>query len=198
MANRLLYLLRHGEAAEDDSLTDRGRSQAELTAARLAGVPFAAVHHSTSPRAAATVKVLAEQLQAAPHHPSDLLRECIPSVPGPELLTPAQAGFFAGLTPQVLAEEGPTQAAAALARYAGAAGPDRRELVVTHGNLIRHFVAVAMGAPEHAWLNLADYNCGLTVLLYRPGRPAVVVAYNDVGHLPPELRGTEFPAELRV
>ncbi|MBP2475752.1 putative phosphoglycerate mutase [Crossiella equi] len=198
MANRLLYLVRHGEAGEDDSLTGRGRTQARLTAARLAGVPFAAVHHSTAPRAAETVKILLESLRGAPVYPSDLLRECIPSVPGPAVLTEAQQAFFAGLPPQVLADEGPAQAAEALRRYGGPSEDDRRELVVTHGNLIRAFTADAMGAPSHAWLNLADYNCGLTVLLYRPDRPAVVVSYNDVGHLPPELRGTEFPDELRV
>ncbi|MCK2236463.1 MULTISPECIES: histidine phosphatase family protein [unclassified Crossiella] len=198
MANRLLYLLRHGEAAEDDSLTERGREQARRTADRLAGVSFAAVHHSTTTRATETVKALAEALQGVPHYPSDLLRECVPSIPDHRFLTPAQVEFFTGLSPQVLADEGPGQAAAALARYAGTAEEDRRELVVTHGNLIRHFVAAALGAPSHAWLNLADYNCGLSVILYRPARPSVVVVYNDVGHLPPELRGTEFPAELRM
>jgi broad specificity phosphatase PhoE len=58
MANRLLYLARHGESEtapaanpEDGDLTETGRQQAELLGKRLQGIPFAAIHHSPWARA---------------------------------------------------------------------------------------------------------------------------------------------------
>jgi phosphohistidine phosphatase SixA len=63
MANRLLYLARHGEAEtapaanpEDGDLTEIGRQQAKLLGKRLRGVPFAAIHHSPWTRAVQTHK----------------------------------------------------------------------------------------------------------------------------------------------
>ncbi|MBA2555002.1 MAG: hypothetical protein H0V10_15195 [Geodermatophilaceae bacterium] len=71
-------------------------------------------------------------------------------------------------------------------------------LLISHGNLINWFVTRALGAPPGSWMTLLDYHCGLSVLLLRSDRPAVLVAYNDVGHLPPDLRGVDLPAELRA
>ncbi|MCP2332910.1 histidine phosphatase family protein [Actinoalloteichus caeruleus] len=200
MANRLLYLVRHGES-RDDELTPVGWQQAELLGARLRDVPFHAIHHSTATRAVQTLDALTKYLPDAPVYPSDLLREFIPSIPDPEELTPAQAEFFESFPQEVLDREGPAQATAALARYGGIprrAKDDIRELVVSHGNVIRWFTSEALGAAESTWLNMIDYNCSLTVLLYRSGRAPAVVTYNDVGHLPPQLRGTEYPQEWRI
>ena len=53
MANRLLYLARHGESEatqasnpEEGKLTPIGRQQSELLGKRLRGIEFAAIHHS--------------------------------------------------------------------------------------------------------------------------------------------------------
>jgi hypothetical protein len=34
--------------------------------------------------------------------------------------------------------------------------------------------------------------------LARHGRPGSLVSYNDMGHLPPPLRWTGFPADLQI
>lgn len=196
VTNRLLYLVRHGEAGPDGELTAAGAEQARLTGRRLRDVPFAAVHHSPLPRAARTAQLLAESLPGVPLHPSDLLRECVPAIPERADRTPEQAAFLDGLPAAALAG-GPTQAAAAIERFAGPTGLGRHELVVSHGNLINWFVCHVLGAPAGAWLRMLDYHCAITVLMYFPDR-AKLVAYNEMGHLPATLRGTDYPDEARV
>jgi hypothetical protein len=101
MANRLLYLARHGEyeaaqaaEPEDGELTEIGRQQSKLLGNRLRGIPFSAVHHSPWTRAVQTAELVAEHLPGVPLRPSDLLQECIPAVPDRHRLTPSQAEFL--------------------------------------------------------------------------------------------------------
>jgi len=63
-------------------------------------------------------------------------------------------------------------AAAAIERHAVTADEDRHELIVTHNFLIGWFVRHALAAPDWRWLGLNQGNCALTVILYRPDRPA--------------------------
>ena len=107
----------------------------------------------------------------------------------------AHLEFLAAFPAEALAE-GPARAAAALERFAQPSDEDCRELLITHNFVIGWFVARAMGV--RTWLGINQYHCGLTVIAYRPDRPPALVCHNDVGHLPPSLRGTEFPDALRV
>jgi len=198
---RLLYLVRHGQYADDGTgqddgpLTDVGVRQSTSVGERLAGVPFAAVFHSPTRRATQTTEIIAAGLPGVPVHGSELLRDFLPTGPDPSTMSAPELAFLAQATPEELAE-GPVRAAAALDRFAGPADDDVRELVVTHNWVISWFVAAATGA--RSWLSFAQYHCGITVIAYRPDRPASLVSFNDVGHLPPALRGTEFPDALRV
>jgi serine/threonine-protein phosphatase PGAM5 len=203
MATRLLYLARHGESeaaqaanTEDGELTEIGRQQSKLLGKRLRGLTFAAIHHSPWTRAVQTAEIVAEHLPGVPLHPSDLLQECIPAVPDRQRLTPSQAEFFDHL-PKHWVAAGPAQAAAAIQAYAGPVTEDRRELIISHGNLINWFVAQALDAPDQAWLRMLDYSCALTVIMYFPDRTRLV-SYNDMGHLPPSMRGTDYPLEARI
>jgi serine/threonine-protein phosphatase PGAM5 len=202
MANRLLYLARHGEyeatqaEPEDGELTEIGRQQSELLGKRLLGIAFAAIHHSPWRRAVQTAEIVAEHLPGVPLHPSELLQECIPAVPDRQWLTPSQAEFFEHLSKDQVAA-GPAQAAAAIQAYAGPVTEDRCELIISHGNLVNWFVAQALEAPDHAWLRMLDYNCALTVIMYFPDRTKLI-SYNDMGHLPPSMRGTDYPMEARI
>lgn len=194
----MLYLLRHGDyaaapGADDGPLTPDGRAQVDHVAGRLAGTPFTAVHHSPAIRATETARIVAAALPGVPVRPDDLLADAIPSIPD----LPSHAEFFAGLTDAERAE-GPPRAAAALGRFGQPADVDCRELLVTHNFLIGWFVRDALDAPDWRWVGLNQYQCGLSVILYRTGRPAALVSYNDVGHLPPELRGAEHLPGARV
>jgi serine/threonine-protein phosphatase PGAM5 len=194
LANRILYLVRHGEPApEGEPLTEVGERQARLVAERLRGVPFAAIHHSPVARAAQTAELIAAAFPGVPRHPSELLRECVPAVPE---RAPQYAAYFDSIPAEQLAA-GPTQAAAAIERFAGPTGAGRHELIVSHGNLINWFVCHALQAPPQAWLSMLDYHCAITVIMYFPDR-VKLVSYNDMGHLPATLRGTDYPDEARV
>ena len=55
----------------------------------------------------------------------------------------------------------------------------------------------AYDAPNWRWLGVSHGNAALTVIRYAPARPAAVFVFNDMGHLPAELRWTGFPSETR-
>jgi broad specificity phosphatase PhoE len=60
---------------------------------------------------------------------------------------------------------------------------------------------VPLSAVHHGPLPVRRLNHGnaaLTVIRYAPDRPASVLSFNDMAHLPAELRWTGFPPELRA
>lgn len=204
MPYRLLYLVRHGaydtdpaDPVDGGTLNELGQQQASLLADRLAGTDFDFVHHSTALRGVQTADLLAFKLSEVPRQGDDLLRECIPTIPDEARLTQRQREFFAQL-PESACQEGPRQAEAAIARFTTVGATDTRELIVSHGNLINFFVSQAMDAPPHGWLRPVDYHCGLTIIRYSTSSGPRLITYNDVGHLPPELRGLEYPDDLRA
>lgn len=199
-ATRYLYLARHGEALRDQSgLTEKGRRQAELLGRRLQDVPFASIHHSPLPRAVETAGLIREQLETnVPLEVSEAAGDYIPYVPKRDELPADSADFLLQfleqVTPQEL-EEGPVLAAQAIALFTGPADGDeeRHELVVTHNFQVGWLVGHTLDAPKWRWLSLNHCNAALTVLRYTPGRPSSVLFYNDMRHLPTDLRWTGFP-----
>lgn len=193
MSYRYLYLARHGEAeSESSGLTARGRRQAELLGARLAGVPLTAVTHSPLARAVETAA--AASLGVEPVR-SAVVGDYPPFVPAQVPAT------FAGLVEGWSAEElreGPRLAAEALARFAVPAEQETHELVITHSFLIAWFIRDALGAPRERWMGLNTANTALTVIRYSDDRPPALMLHNDMAHLPPELRWTGFPPHLRL
>ena len=197
MANRILYLARHGEATSDGRLTDNGRRQAHLLGERLSGVPFAAVHHSPVPRAAQTAALVAQSLPAVPVAVDETLGDYVPPVPAPATLPAVFARFLAAFSAEELAD-GAKLAARALDRHAGPAQAATRELLVTHNFVVAWFIRHALDAPDWRWLGLNLGNCGLTVIVYRDDRPPTLAVVNDMDHLPPGLRWTGFPPDQHV
>jgi broad specificity phosphatase PhoE len=199
IATRYLYLARHGEASPGNgALTSNGRRQAELLGERLRGVPLAAIHHGPLPRAAQTARLVAGQLDGVPLHSSEAAGDYAPHVPDPAELPPGSVERTFRLLEQYSTaerERGPQLAREALARFTGPVqgGEARHELVVTHTYLIGWLARAAQDAPKWRWLSLAHGNAALTIIRYVPGRPAALLVYNDMGHLPPDLRWTGFP-----
>ncbi|MGB2571149.1 histidine phosphatase family protein [Micromonospora citrea] len=204
MGVRLLYLARHGEQehAEVESaeagLSARGRRQATLLGERLRGLPLRAVHHGPLRRATETAELVARSLPDIPVYASELAGDHLPHDTDPAGLPPSYANLLAGYSAAERVD-GPRVTAAAVARFATApADGDVRELVVTHAFLIAWLVRHALGAPERRWLGLNPHNAGLTVIRYSTAGPPSLIAFNDVAHLPPELRGTGLPADYRM
>ncbi|WP_326558783.1 histidine phosphatase family protein [Micromonospora sp. NBC_01796] len=202
MANRFLHLARHGEAIDEGRLTEAGQQQARLLGRRLANVPLTAIHHSPLPRAVHTAELIGESLPDVPLCAEDVLGDYIPPVPDPDALPEVYTRFLDGVTPTEYTD-GARLAAAAIERYAlpavsEPAGSDTHELIVTHNFLIGWFIRHALDAPDHRWLGLNQSNCALTTILYRPDRPPALVRFNDMSHLPAELRWTGFPSDLNI
>ncbi|MFK3735094.1 histidine phosphatase family protein [Streptomyces sp. NPDC088090] len=204
MADRYLYVARHGEATPDESgLTDAGRRQAALLGERLRGVPLAAVHHGPLARAAETARLIGERLDGVPVRPGEAAGDYVPYEPSREELPAEVADPLLGFLAQFPAEErkrGAELAAEAMTRFTGPVPGDepRRELLVTHNFLVGWLVRDALDAPAWRWTGLNHGNAALTVIRYAPGRPPALLVYNDTAHLPEDLRWTGFPPALRV
>lgn len=207
MAIRHLYVARHGMADAFGALTDAGRRQASLLGERLAGVPVDAVWHSPLPRAATSAHELARHLPNVPVAEAGELIDHVPYVPEPAETPQDWVGFFDGYEDSEAAS-GQQLAAALVARFATtsetAAGTradttqGTHEVLVTHAYPIAWLVRHALDAPPTRWLSLINSaNTALTVIEYLDGLPPTVVMFNDMSHLPTDLRWTGFPAPAR-
>jgi probable phosphoglycerate mutase len=201
MGARHLYLARHGAADAFGELTDVGRRQSGLLGERLAHVPVDAVWHSPLPRAAASARELARYLPGVPVAEAAELVDHVPYVPAPAETPRSWVGFFDGYD-DAEAASGRRTADALVARFATevdpvAQGGDTHEVLVTHAYPIAWLIRHALDAPAARWLGLNSANAALTVIHYRPGLPPTLVMFNDMSHLPAELRWTGFPAAVR-
>jgi serine/threonine-protein phosphatase PGAM5 len=187
MGTRVLYLVRHGqyhmaeESPKYGQLTPLGRRQARRVGKRLASVEFDVLHHSDMLRATETAALIAKELSAKlPTRSSKLLREGIPTAPVPGVPNHTRAD----------ARQARARMESAFSRYfKRPRSGERHELLVAHGNIIRYLVRRAMGDPIAKWVQMNITQCGLTVIVLGPRRGRVVLmSFNDVGHLPPNMR----------
>ena len=203
-ATRYLYLVRHGEALPDGrGLSENGRRQAVLLGRRLADRPISVVHHGPLPRAAQTAHLIGEHLDGVALRVSETAGDYVPYFPDRDELPSDCADFLLRFLAQATTEDrerGPVLAGQAVEQFTGpvAGDEERHELVVTHNFLVGWLVRHATDAPKWRWLGLNHGNAALTVIRYTPGRPSSVLVYNDMRHLPAELRWTGFPPELQL
>ncbi|MFR9806139.1 histidine phosphatase family protein [Pseudonocardia sp. RS010] len=195
MATRHLYIARHGDADAFGELTDTGRKQARLLGQRLAHLPIDAVWHSPLPRAVGSAQELAAQLRpGTPAVESAELIDHVPYVPTREETPHAWVPFFDGYDPAEAAA-GNRIAHSLTARFAAPPeqGDDIHEVLITHSYPIAWLVRDALDAPPARWLSLNSANAALTVIECRPGLPPGITMFNEMSHLPTELRWTGFP-----
>ncbi|MBE1877593.1 histidine phosphatase family protein [Myceligenerans pegani] len=199
MSTRYLYIARHGAADPFGELTDTGREQAGLLGRRLAHLPIGAVWHSPLPRAAESARELAARLPAgtAVAEAAELV-DHVPYVPAPGEIPPDWVPFFDGYDDGEAAE-GNRIAQGLTARFAAAPEQtgDLHEVLITHAYQIAWLLRDALGAPPVRWLGLSSANAALTVIEYRPAVPPSIAMFNDMSHLPAELRWTGFPDVAR-
>lgn len=184
MGIRILYLVRHGQyfSAEGDPkfghLTGLGRRQAKRTGKRLAQLDFDAIFHSDLPRAVETKELIATQMGPLPIHSVQALRELMPPVP-------KRPGFAKRTSADIADLRAATPILVKRFLSAPRGKRTRCELIVTHGNLIRYLVRMALEEPVERWAYFATHHCGVTVIVIRQ-KPSsnYLVSYNDVGHLP--------------
>jgi broad specificity phosphatase PhoE len=199
VATRHLYVARHGAADAFGELKQTGYRQASLLGERLAGLPMDTVWHSPLPRAAASARELARHLPNVPVAVAAELVDHVPYVPGADEMPRPWAGFFDGYD-EAEAASGRRLAEALVARFAWTpetGQPDTYEVLVTHAYQIAWLVRDALQAPPVRWLSLDSANTGLTVLEYRTGLAPTLVMFNDMSHLPADLRWTGVQADAR-
>ncbi|TDE35901.1 histidine phosphatase family protein [Nonomuraea mesophila] len=194
MATRHVYVVRHGAADPFGRLTDVGQRQSELVADRLARLPVDAVWHSPLPRAARSVELIGERLPGVPVREAAELIDHVPHVP--DEIPPEWAAFFEGYDPDEAAD-GARRAADLIGRFARPARTERHEVLVTHAHQVGWLVRHALDAPPARWLGLGCGNTALTAIDYDDGAAPAVLLYNDMGHLPADLRWTGFGPGVR-
>jgi serine/threonine-protein phosphatase PGAM5 len=179
-----VYLVRHGMYDRAEGVDDRlanglnplGREQAAILGARLRVLPVRldTLVSSDYSRARETAAAMARELGRAFGQDS-LLREG---------LAPAErAEAMRGASPEELAGTA-RRFDAAYAKWATPSPDrDRHTVMVAHGNLIRWWVAKALGVDPRQWTRMDAANCGLTVIAIRPDGSARLAMFNDVGHL---------------
>jgi probable phosphoglycerate mutase len=201
MGTRHLYLARHGSADAFGELTDLGRRQASLLGERLAAIPVDAIWHSPLPRAAATAHEIARQLPDAPVAEAPELIDHVPYVPNAAEIPASWAGFFDDYDEDEAAW-GHELAQALVTRFAalpdaGTHAFDTHEVLITHAYQVAWLMRHALDAPPSRWLGLNSANTALTVIEYRPSLPPTIIMFNDMSHLPTDLRWTGFPNAIR-
>lgn len=201
-AVRHLYLARHAEPGDDGRLTERGAEQAALLGRRLAGVPFRSLQHGPLPRARATAQLVARELdRPAPVIELGAAGDYVPHVPSPAEVDPAYRDGVMAFLADVSAAEATRGAALAAEAVRLLTGPvvgedEGHYLVVTHAFAIGWLVRHACDAPPWRWLGLATGHAELTVLRYAADRPPAVAVFNDLSHLPDDLRWTGSPTRF--
>jgi len=197
-----LYLVRHaetfGNTGADDSadpvLTQRGHTQANLLAKRLASVPFDAIFCSPLLRAVETAQaVLSRQKRPIP---VELLPELMEHQPVPD---------YCGLPTEKLREVCPTAVypdrhalpqetdeialdrARYAIRYVREKCPEGTVLLIAHGQFNTYLLLAAMGLPKPAQFNFSQRNACVDRILFLPDGRVKAKLVNDVSYLPEEL-----------
>jgi serine/threonine-protein phosphatase PGAM5 len=197
-ATRTLYLIRHGDYDHADdrdpevgkALVPIGVAQARLVGARLRGMPIAwdALYTSPMTRALETAKVIGDDLDLEVTV-SRNLRECTPPTWREDIMKDEKPEDLAACEQQF------DEAFAQL--FQPAMGAKRNEIISAHGNVIRSFVVRALGVDKESWLGMSIGNCSLTVIQIKGDGTMKVLAFSDVGHIPPNLQTRTTPGKPR-
>ena len=217
-----VLLIRHGRTTANASgvlagrtpgveLDERGRSQAEALAVRLAAVPLAAVVSSPLERTHQTAEALMVGRSDISLHLDDQLTECdYGHWSGRDLKTltkeplwktvqahPAAAVFPGGEAMAAMS----ARAVTAIRRWNAELGEHATYAVVSHGDIIKAIAADALGMHLDLFQRLQVDPCSVTVIRYTATRP-FVLRLNDTGGdvaalIPPKRRSKRAPARSR-
>jgi serine/threonine-protein phosphatase PGAM5 len=188
---RTLYLIRHGQYDHDDdrssdfgkALIPLGIAQSKLVAGRLKSLPFkmSSLISSTMTRARQTAMIINQDFPELELLQTRLIRECTP---------PTWRGdIMEGEDPEEL-KKCTDNLDAAFSKYfiTSPDEEDRNDIIVCHGNVIRYFLTKVLKVETMSWLQMTTGNCGLTVVRIKPDGSMKLVSFNDMGHIPPNLR----------
>jgi serine/threonine-protein phosphatase PGAM5 len=185
-AARTIVLVRHGHYLPDPAanphlgpgLSPLGVAQAHLLGARLAGMParFDALYVSPLQRARDTAATVAMDFPGRKFEVLNDLEECTPPTHRTEVISAETAEHLTACKAQL---------DRLFARYfRPAAGAERTELMVCHGNVIRYLATRALGVDSAAWLEMSVGHASITVIRIEADGSFRVISLGDRGHLP--------------
>lgn len=191
MPHRYLYLLRHGQyqtvKRDEGELTKLGKKQAQITAEALANIPFSTIYHSTMLRAEQTAEIIAQAHPNSPLQSTDILRECVPSIP--IHMTGLFSSNHVGTSPDEMSLCTDQMQKLMDTHFIPPDEDDVYELLVCHGNVIRYLMAQVLNVNASAvWLNMLIHNCGISRVMIDHRHMQYLVSHNDIGHLPENMR----------
>jgi serine/threonine-protein phosphatase PGAM5 len=188
---RTLYLIRHGQYDHDDdrdpdigkALVPLGIAQSKLVANRLKSLPIkmSSLISSTMTRARQTAMIINQDFAELELQQSSLIRECTPPTWREDIMEGEDPEELKNCTDNL---------DAAFSKYfiPSPDEEDRNDIIVCHGNVIRYFVTKVLKVETMSWLQMTTGNCGLTVVRIKPDGFMKLVSFNDMGHIPPNLR----------
>lgn len=187
-----ILLVRHGDAAGDDSadpaLSSTGRAQMAALAERLRPEPVESLLHGPRRRARQRAEILGEAVGLDPE-PTETLEDRTPD-PSREHWDDYPRTRWDWLHETAVEERDEDAVAldAAWARPAERAelAPHERSgtlICVAHAFVVGFFVRSVLDALPDTWLRIPAANAGLTELRRRPSGEWAVHSMSDVGHL---------------
>ena len=213
-----VLLIRHGRTTANASgvlagrtpgidLDERGRSQAEALAVRLAAVPLAAVVSSPLERTRQTAEALIADRSGTALHLDEQLTECdyghwsgrdLKILAKEPLWKTVQAHPAAAVFPggEAMAAMS-ARAVTAIRRWNAQLGEHATYAVVSHGDIIKAIAADALGMHLDLFQRLQVDPCSVTVIRYTATRP-FMLRLNDTGGdvvalIPPKRRSRRTP-----
>jgi len=188
---RTIYLIRHGQYDHDDdrssdigkALVPLGIAQSKLVANRLKSLPvkMSSLISSTMTRARQTAMIIKQDFPELDLQQTRLIRECTPPTWRKDVMD--------GEDPEEL-KKCTDNLDAAFSKYfiPSTDKEDRHDIIVCHGNVIRYFVTKVLKVETMSWLQMTIGNCGLTVVSIKPNGSMKLISFNDMGHIPSNLR----------
>jgi len=188
---RTLYLIRHGQYDHDDdrssdvgkALVPLGIAQSKLVANRLKSLPvkMSSLISSTMTRARQTAMIINQEFPELELQQTRLISECTPPTWREDIMEGESLEELKNCTDNL---------DAAFSKYfiPSPGEEDQNDIIVCHGNVIRYFVTKILKVETMSWLQMTTGNCGLTVVRIKSNGSMKLVFFNDMGHIPPNLR----------
>lgn len=187
---RTVVFIRHGQYSyEPERLTKLGLKQAKLTAKSLSLLHPSKIHSSTMPRAMETARVISQHV-GLKFKAQDMFREG--HLPGTTSFNQLASEKLTAKEKNLIITKTKTARAAADLAFDTLFKPPQRgqnvEVVISHGNVIRHWVCKALDIPTERWNKMDVAHASLTTIRIFKNGNIVVLGFADVGHLPIKLR----------
>lgn len=187
---RNIVFVRHGQYQKPpEQLTALGRRQAQSAALALKPLKPTKLYCSNMPRAIETARLMEQELKLEPVVKAFFREGLLPGTQGfYELLTKKSSkSEKTALKAKMKAAKVSADAAFRFLFQKPQSG-QQTQVVVAHGNVIRHWVCKALKISEKKWLSMDVSHASLTTIRINQKGEMVLLGFSDNGHLPHQMR----------